>query len=154
MLRNAGLDDQRLIEHLSEATAGSLTGVGHSAPYEDPGCYNLTVEYLLLSGPARQPVVPLSIETFSARETRNDFELPWIMRALVDSLEIRDLFPVELKYLKEGILNWKPATKALREIRKRVSGVRSRVRVRIRIKRQNPVRVDVQWMLVGIRMGC
>lgn len=26
MLRNAGLDDQRLIEHLSEATAGSLTG--------------------------------------------------------------------------------------------------------------------------------
>lgn len=26
MLRNAGLDDQRLVEHLSEATAGSLTG--------------------------------------------------------------------------------------------------------------------------------
>ena len=26
MLRNAGIDDQRLIEHLSEATAGSLTG--------------------------------------------------------------------------------------------------------------------------------
>ena len=26
MLRNAGIDDQRLVEHLSEATAGSLTG--------------------------------------------------------------------------------------------------------------------------------
>jgi hypothetical protein len=26
MLRNAGIDDQRLVEHLSEATAGGLTG--------------------------------------------------------------------------------------------------------------------------------
>ena len=26
MLRNAGIDDQGLVEHLSEATAGSLTG--------------------------------------------------------------------------------------------------------------------------------
>ena len=26
MLRNAGIDDQQLVEHLSEATAGSLTG--------------------------------------------------------------------------------------------------------------------------------
>jgi hypothetical protein len=26
LLRNAGIDDERLIEHLSEATAGGLTG--------------------------------------------------------------------------------------------------------------------------------
>lgn len=30
MLRNAGINDQRLVEHLSEATAGSLTGKIHA----------------------------------------------------------------------------------------------------------------------------
>lgn len=36
MLRNAGLDDQRLIEHLSEATAGSLTGESRRIPLSYP----------------------------------------------------------------------------------------------------------------------
>jgi hypothetical protein len=122
MLRNAGIDDQRLVEHLSEATAGGLTGLGHSAPYEDAGCYDLTVKYLFLSGPAKHPIPPLEVEPFAARDARSDFELPWIMRALVDSLEVRDLFPAELRDLKEGVVAWKPITKALKEIKKRVSG--------------------------------
>lgn len=42
------------------------------------------------------------------------------MRALVDSPEVRDLFPDELRDLKEGIGAWKPITKALKEIKKRV----------------------------------
>ena len=142
MLRNAGIDDQRLVEHLSEATAGSLTGkssvksglgaiievevgVGHSTPYEEAACYSLVVDYLFRVGPARQPIPPLSVEPFSARDARNDFELPWIMRALVDSAEIKDLFPGELQDLKEGILHWKPVTKTLKEIKRRVSGSRS-----------------------------
>ena len=123
MLRNAGIDDQRLVEHLSEATAGSLTGLGHSTPYEDKGCYDLTVKYLFLSGPAKQPIPPLEIEPFAARDVRSDFELPWIMRALVDSPEVKDLFPNELKDLKEGVITWRPTTKALREIKKRASCV-------------------------------
>jgi hypothetical protein len=36
---NAGLSDSRLVGHLSEATAGSLSGVGHSTPYEEIGTY-------------------------------------------------------------------------------------------------------------------
>lgn len=67
---------------------------------------------------------PLQIDTFTARDVKSDFELPWIMRALVDSPEVRDLFPEELKDLREGVLAWKPITKALREIKKRVSGTR------------------------------
>lgn len=138
MLRNAGIDDQQLVEHLSEATAGSLTGqffpliftalkadevsgLGHSTPYEEAQSYDLAVQYLFLSGPAKQPMTPLAIEPFSARDARNDFELPWIMRALVDSKEVQDLFPDELKALKEGILAWKPLTKPLKDIKKRVS---------------------------------
>lgn len=154
MLRNAGISDQRLIEHLSEATAGSLTGLGHSTPYEEPQVYALAVDYLFLAGPARKAssaspldsnshsksnsnpdhVVNdngvsaalgstplLEIEHFSARDTRNDFELPWIMRALVDAPEVKDLFPQELKELKEGVVGWRPVTKALKDIKKRVS---------------------------------
>jgi hypothetical protein len=40
-MRNAGIDDGGLLTHLSEATAGSLSGVGHSTAYLDPGAYQL-----------------------------------------------------------------------------------------------------------------
>jgi hypothetical protein len=129
MLRNAGIDDQRLIEHLSEATAGSLTGVGHSTPYEELGCYSLAVQYLFHAGPAAQPMPPLEVDSFAARDTRNDFELPWIMRALVDSPEVKDLFPDELRTLKDNILAWKPNTKALKEIKKRLEPMAGRQRL-------------------------
>ncbi|WRT69904.1 uncharacterized protein IL334_006895 [Kwoniella shivajii] len=131
MLKNAGIDDQRLVEHLSEATAGSLTGIGHSTPYEELSCYSVAVHYLFHAGSARHPLSPLQVEPFSARDAKNDFELPWIMRALVDSPEIKDLFPGELKDLKEGILNWRPNTKVLKEIKKRLepmAGRQSRLR--------------------------
>ncbi|WVW87153.1 hypothetical protein I302_109210 [Kwoniella bestiolae CBS 10118] len=126
MLKNAGIDDQRLIEHLSEATAGSLTGVGHSTPYEELSTYSLAVQYLFHAGPARHPIPPLEVEPFSARDAKNDFELPWIMRALVDSPEVKDLFPGELRDLKEGILHWRPNTKVLKEIKKRLEPMAGR----------------------------
>lgn len=132
MLRNAGLSDEHLIEHLSEATAGSLTGLGHSTPYEEPATFRLAVDYLFHSGPAADPMPELKVDHFAAREGRNDFELPWIMRAIVDSPEVKDLFPGELRDLKEGILHWKPTTKALRDIKKRVSGILCRSQPRLR----------------------
>jgi hypothetical protein len=126
LLRNAGIDDQRLVEHLSEATAGSLTGVGHSTPYEELGCYSLAVHYLFHTGPAAQPLPPLQVEPFAARDARNDFELPWIMRALVDAPEVKDLFPAELRDLKESIAAWKPLTRPLKEIKKRLEPMAGR----------------------------
>lgn len=38
-LRNAGLSDHGLIYHVSEALAGSLTGIGHSLAYEEKEVY-------------------------------------------------------------------------------------------------------------------
>lgn len=38
----------------------------------------------------------------------------------MDDPMVKDLFAEELKELKEGILDWRPNTKALREIKKRV----------------------------------
>lgn len=37
---NSGLSDSGLLVHLSEATAGSLNGVGHSTIYEELGTYS------------------------------------------------------------------------------------------------------------------
>lgn len=37
---NSGLSDSGLLAHLSEATAGSLNGVGHSTAYEDLAPYS------------------------------------------------------------------------------------------------------------------
>ena len=39
-IRNSGLSDSGLLAHLSEATAGSLNGVGHSTAYEDVATYS------------------------------------------------------------------------------------------------------------------
>jgi len=36
---NAGLSDSGLLTHLSEATAGSLNGIGHSKAYEELATY-------------------------------------------------------------------------------------------------------------------
>ena len=37
---NVGLSDGGLLTHLSEATAGSLSGIGHSTAYEELATYS------------------------------------------------------------------------------------------------------------------
>jgi hypothetical protein len=37
---NVGLSDSGLLTHLSEATAGSLNGIGHSTAYEELATYS------------------------------------------------------------------------------------------------------------------
>ncbi len=39
-IMNSGLSDSGLLAHLSEATAGTLSGVGHSTAYEEPATYS------------------------------------------------------------------------------------------------------------------
>ncbi len=63
----------------------------------------------------------LDIEPFASRDARNDYELPWILRGVMDSTTVRELFQAELDVLKDGILDWRPSTKALKDIKKRVS---------------------------------
>jgi hypothetical protein len=126
MMLNAGLDDQGLLSHLSEATAGAWRGVGHSNAYEDPGGYDLAVNYLLRTSSAVGE--SLVVEPFSAREAKNDFELPWILRGVMDDPQAVELFRAEIKALKDTILTWQPDTRALREIKKRVRDVRERKR--------------------------
>lgn len=97
-IRNAGLHDSGLIAHLSEATAGSLTGVGHSKAYEAPASYKyvgnllylfhllgtvlvviynfrLAVRFLFETSGVIGPNHDLIVEPFTARAGRNDYEV-------------------------------------------------------------------------------
>ncbi|KAJ9119617.1 hypothetical protein QFC22_003326 [Naganishia vaughanmartiniae] len=131
MLRNAGLDDQGLIGHLSEATAGAWRGAGHSTPYEDPGAYAFMVKYLL-STTAPDPDVgsKLHVEEFTAKDARNDYELPWTLRGVMDDPEVRSLFDAEISELKDNILDWQPTTRALKDIKKRLEPMAGRAALR------------------------
>jgi hypothetical protein len=44
---NSGISDSGLLTHLSEATAGSLNGVGHSTVYEELATYSYDIAFLL-----------------------------------------------------------------------------------------------------------
>ncbi|KAJ9107252.1 hypothetical protein QFC20_003789 [Naganishia adeliensis] len=131
MLRNAGLDDQGLIGHLSEATAGAWRGAGHSTPYEDPGAYAFMVKYLLSTdSPVDAPFPELKVEDFAVRDAKNDYELPWILRGVMDDPDVKMLFDAEITELKENILSWNPTTRALRDMKKRLEPMAGRAALR------------------------
>ncbi|KAF8962057.1 hypothetical protein BDZ97DRAFT_1154782 [Flammula alnicola] len=45
---NSGVSDSGLLARLSEATAGSLNGAGHSTAYEEVATFSLAVRYLFM----------------------------------------------------------------------------------------------------------
>lgn len=99
-----------------------MTGAGHSNAYEDPGAYSWAVKYLLSTdSPSGDTLPPLKVEDFSMREAKNDYELPWILRGVMDDPAVKHLFDAEIAELKENILSWQPTTRALKDIKKRVS---------------------------------
>jgi hypothetical protein len=79
-LKNASLDDHGLLIHLSESLQGALSGVGHSAIYNEGGVYDLAIRYLLETDvPTRQPAsytVDESLSVYNPREPANPYYLP------------------------------------------------------------------------------
>jgi hypothetical protein len=88
---NSGLSDSGLLTHLSEATAGTLSGVGHSTAYEELATYSyvlciliddladnaesLAVDYLFLTNDGGDANATLTMEPFNAVEEQNDYEV-------------------------------------------------------------------------------
>jgi hypothetical protein len=97
---NSGIPDSGLLVHLSEATAGSLNGVGHSTAYEEVATYSyvsscgclsilanflkivcrrldrLAVKYLFLTNDGLEEHHPdLVVEPFNALSEQNDYEV-------------------------------------------------------------------------------
>jgi hypothetical protein len=73
---NSGISDSGLLAHLSEATAGSLNGVGHSTAYEELATYRLAVEYLFLKNEGITDHTPLVVEPFNANTTSRTITRP------------------------------------------------------------------------------
>lgn len=79
------------------------------------------VKYLLSTdSPVDVPLPELKVEDFTVRDAKNDYELPWILRGVMDDPDVKVLFDAEIAELKENILSWNPTTRALRDMKKRV----------------------------------
>ena len=90
---NVGLSDSGLLTHLSEATAGSLSGIGHSTAYEELATYSfvshccieigsfsddghsLAVNYLFTTDHGSNEHPELVVHDFDANTELNDYEV-------------------------------------------------------------------------------
>ncbi|KAG9006214.1 hypothetical protein FRB94_000909 [Tulasnella sp. JGI-2019a] len=125
-IRNAGLDDGGLITHLSEGTAGSLSGVGHSNPYLNQECYELAVRFMFeTSGIVGNEKPELRVDHFQARATRNDYEIPWALRGVITDPAVLSLFASEIAELRQAFDDWAPKTAILRDLRRKLEPIQS-----------------------------
>ncbi|KAI5117815.1 hypothetical protein M0805_004945 [Coniferiporia weirii] len=123
-IRNAGLSDGGLLAHLSEATAGSLNGVGHSTAYEELATYSLAVDYLFLVNDGCGGPHELAFESFNARDALNDYEIPWALRDLIADERIVYLFSKEFSELRDAFNDWHPRTTILRDLKRKLEPIR------------------------------
>lgn len=146
-LRNVGVPDHGLIRELSSPLAGSLyTGEGHSRVYEDDGVYNLAIAFALetTSRPNQQITsskrAPLSANpdaksgasatTSSGSSTTtsaNPYILPFAMRGILEEDIVKKELRDEARRLLEQFDHWEPRTKALKDVKFRLEGVRSQL---------------------------
>ncbi|KAI6143384.1 hypothetical protein BKA82DRAFT_4331271 [Pisolithus tinctorius] len=122
-IRNAGLSDSGLLTHLSEATAGSLNGIGHSTPYEELGTYTLAINYLFLANNGLEDQAELTTESFNALTEQNDYEIPWALRDLIADDRVTRLFSDELVALRDAFRNWHPKTAIQRDLKRKLQPI-------------------------------
>ncbi|KAG7096777.1 hypothetical protein E1B28_004187 [Marasmius oreades] len=105
-VRNCGLPDSGLLAHLSDVTAGTLSGVGHSTAYEELSNYALAVNYLFLTNDGLEEHPKLHVEPFNANSEQNDYEIPWALRDLIaDDRE------------------WHPKTTVLKDVKRKLQPI-------------------------------
>ncbi|KIJ12464.1 hypothetical protein PAXINDRAFT_41683, partial [Paxillus involutus ATCC 200175] len=122
-IRNAGLSDSGLLTHLSEATAGSLNGIGHSTAYEELATYSLAVDYLFLADSGLGAQVELAEEPFNALAEQNDYEIPWALRDLIADHRVTSLFSDEFVSLRDAFRDWHPKTTILRDVKRKLQPI-------------------------------
>ncbi|KAG1763910.1 hypothetical protein EV702DRAFT_1205315 [Suillus placidus] len=122
-IRNAGLSDGGLLAHLSESTAGSLNGVGHSTAYEETATYSFAINYLFLSDSGQHSQVELAMEPFDARTEQNDYEIPWALRDLIADDRVAELFSDDFIRLRDAFRDWQPKTAILRDVKRKLQPI-------------------------------
>jgi len=120
---NTGLSDSGLLAHLSEATAGTLSGVGHSTAYEEPATYSLAVKYLFLANDGADIRTDLKVEPFNAVNEQNDYEIPWSLRDLIADDHVAHFFASEFRQLRDAFDDWTPKTSILRDVKRKLQPI-------------------------------
>ncbi|KAI9060371.1 hypothetical protein FKP32DRAFT_1595452 [Trametes sanguinea] len=120
---NAGLSDRGLLAHLSEATAGTLSGVGHSTAYEELATYSLAVKYFFMTNDGTSSDAELVINPFNAVEEQNDYEIPWLLRDMIADTKVAHFFAHEFAQLRDAFDDWQPKTTILREVKKKLQPI-------------------------------
>ncbi|KAI3399893.1 hypothetical protein diail_5404 [Diaporthe ilicicola] len=125
-LRNLGVSDHGLIRELSVPLAGSLYGgEGHSRLYDDGQVYDLAISHALETTNVGD--VPCEIQKFEGLTTSNPYLLPWIMRGLLEEDFVKTELSTETEELLKQFDDWKPTTKALKDVKYRLEAVRSKL---------------------------
>ncbi|ANB14204.1 hypothetical protein AWJ20_5165 [Sugiyamaella lignohabitans] len=128
-LRNIGSTDHGVIQQLSGALAGAITGKGHSKIYNESQVYDLTLRYALETTDAGQGV-PVKVESeyeIPKPNQNNPYILPWAMRGLVNEARIRTAFSDKLQELYEEFNQWRPESKVLKDVKYRLSPIQSKL---------------------------
>ncbi|KAI8602370.1 hypothetical protein EDD21DRAFT_303840 [Dissophora ornata] len=131
-LRNAGVNDHGILEHLSEVVAGSIYGNGHSTIYDEREVYLLSIRSLLEPPASLTPEAVKSdpiLNPFKAKQRLNPFYLPWGMRGIADEIMARgdQVLIKELERLMRLYNKWDPVTKGMKEIKFRLEPIRSKL---------------------------
>jgi len=144
-LRNLGVSDHGLIRELSTSLAGSLySGEGHSRLYDDEQVYEyvlsrypLPTSYLLTSHRSLAVIhtlettdvssVACEVQQHQGLSSPNPYHLPWIMRGLLEEDFVRTELNSETAELLRQFDDWKPVTKALKDVKYRLEAVRSKL---------------------------
>lgn len=142
-LRNLGVPDHGLIRELSSPLAGSLySGEGHSRIYEEDEVYeyvakvfinrivvanmaSLAVQFSLET--TSLPVQPVIQRPVTPSANMNPYILPFAMRGLLEEEYVRTDLYKETQELLKQFDNWKPSTKALKDVKFRLEGIRSKL---------------------------
>ncbi|KAK4456209.1 hypothetical protein QBC34DRAFT_389266 [Podospora aff. communis PSN243] len=125
-LRNLGVSDHGLVRELSTSLAGSLySGEGHSRLYDDEQVYDLAVTHALETTDVGN--VACEVHQRQSLSNPNPYHLPWIMRGLLEEDFVRTELNSETAELLRQFDDWKPVTKALKDVKYRLEAVRSKL---------------------------
>ncbi|KAB5570110.1 hypothetical protein GE09DRAFT_1283273 [Coniochaeta sp. 2T2.1] len=126
-LRNLGVTEHGLIRELSQPLAGSLySGEGHSRLYDDEQVYDLAVSHALETTDLTN-LPPCEVYKYGGLTQPNPYHLPWIMRGLLEENFVKTQLDSETAELLRQFDDWKPTTKALKDVKYRLEAVRSKL---------------------------
>ena len=115
-----------MIRELSSPLAGSLySGEGHSKIYNDDDIYYLAVEHALETTSLGE--IPPQFHREGATTSPNPYILPFAMRGVLEEDYVRTEMYGEITELIKQFDEWKPSTKALKDVKFRLEGVRSKL---------------------------